>query len=85
MSGGKRPDLAHTILTITNNGSGNMRVTTAGPYSENLGGFPSVTIAGTSVAGYNTSHIVGAAISTTVFDLNSAFTAPATGGTWTLA
>jgi hypothetical protein len=74
------------ILTITNGvgpDDGFMYVTTAAPHG--LTGSETVVISGSSVAFYNGTHLVVAAISATVFRTDTGYASDATGGTWALA
>ena len=69
-----------TILTITDDGSGNALVRCAGPHSLLAG--RSVTISGASVAGYNQTATVGSVPSATTWTVTAGYTADSVGGRW---
>jgi hypothetical protein len=81
-AGAPRPlvDLAHAILTVTNN-AGVAGVTTAAPHGLTEG---SVVITGTSGGLYD-GPFFAVATSATTFDLDTAYAGDATGGTWSPA
>lgn len=81
--GGGHVAARRRITTITDNGSGFCLVTTAANHG--LSGAESVVISGSSVAGYNTTHLVAGIISDNSFETDIAYTSSATGGSWALA
>lgn len=74
---------ANRILTITDNGSGVARMTTAAAHG--LSTDEVIDITGTSVAAYNEANVTVVTVSATVFDTDLSYTADGTGGTWALA
>ena len=87
-AGGGAPALTgNDILTVTDNGSGLARYTTAAPHGLVGDESEQITVTGVSVGGYNVSNtVVNAAPTPTTFDLNSVvYTTDATGGTWSLS
>lgn len=74
---------AHTILSITDDGSGNMLVTTAGPHG--LTGSEPITITGTSRAIYNNGgHVCDSAPTATTWLEFGTFVGNSSGGTWAI-
>ena len=81
---GGAPDLAHTILTMTDGGFGTPLVTTAAPHGLTLDDVGlSVVISGNSVPSYNTTDTIVDVPGVDQFMLQTtAYTADGTGGTW---
>jgi hypothetical protein len=79
------PDAAHTILTVTNDGSGNAVFTTAAPHGL-VANVDFVDINGTSSSTYNAqnSMLVDDTPTPTTFVQFSGYLEDATGGSWTL-
>lgn len=79
----------NTIVSITDDGSGNALVTTAAAHGLIDGAPYSIDITGNSVSGYNTTHTIaaveGSVPSTTTFITDQPYTSTGTGGTWALS
>lgn len=80
---GGAADLAHTIVSITNDGNDKCLVTTAAPH--NMPGEVPIIIQGTDVESYNQGHTVVEAPTLTTFATDISYDVDATGGTWELA
>ena len=73
------PD-SHRILTVTDNGGGDARYTTAAAHG--LDGSQSITVSGVVGGSYDATDFPAIASATT-FDMSGiAFTVPGTGGQW---
>lgn len=76
-----RPNAAgKSVVSIANDGNDFCLVTTLGAHGKSVSN--SVTIAGNSVAGYNTTHTITDVPNTTSFATNKSYTSAGTGGSW---